>query len=107
MNDLISRSALIEAFRKSRDAHANTAREYLLLGRFIGITYAQPEIEAAPVVHGYNDNQTYHEVDEFRCSVCGLHLEDWSRHVYNEELDEEFIKEYSFKYCPECGAKID
>lgn len=66
----------------------------------------QPTIEAVSVVHGYNNNQNYHEVDEFRCSVCGLHLEDWDRHVYDEELDDEFIKEYVFKYCPECGAKI-
>lgn len=69
------------------------------------VTPVRP-IEAVPVVHGFNDNRNYHECDEFRCSECGLHLEDWNRHVYDEELDDEFIKEYVFKYCPECGAKI-
>ena len=40
--------------------------------------------------------------DEFRCSVCGLHLEDWIR------LDDEGnCYEYEFKYCPKCGAKMD
>ena len=64
----------------------------------------QPTIEAVPVVHGCNNNQNYHEVDEFRCSVCGLHLEDWVRHVHDGGA--EFIKEYEFKYCPECGAMM-
>ena len=64
----------------------------------------QPTIEAVPVVHGCNNNQNYHGVDEFRCSVCGLHLEDWVRHVHDG--GEEFIKEYEFKHCPECGAMM-
>lgn len=63
-----------------------------------------PTIEAVPVVYGCNNNQNYHEVDEFRCSVCGLHLEDWERHVHDGGA--EFIREYEFKYCPECGVKI-
>ena len=67
----------------------------------------QPTIEAVPVVHGYNNNQNYHEVDEFRCSVCGLHLEDWSRRIFDEDTDDEFFVEYAFKYCPNCGAKMD
>lgn len=59
-----------------------------------------------PVRHGKNKNQKYHEVDEFRCSECGLHLEDWTRYVYDEDSDEEYAQEYVFKRCPECGAKI-
>lgn len=61
-------------------------------------------IEAVPVVYGCNNNQNYHEVDEFRCSVYGLHLEDWERHVHDGGA--EFIREYEFKYCPECGARM-
>ena len=63
-------------------------------------------IEAVPVVHGYNNNQNYHEVDEFRCSECGLHLEGWERHIYDEECEDNFTKEFAFKYCPNCGAKM-
>ena len=85
---------------------------------YLGIDYAdclpdvedllndQPVIDASPTIRCYNDNQNYHEVDEFRCSRCGLHLEDWSRHIYDEDLEDEFIVEYAFKYCPECGAKV-
>ena len=63
-------------------------------------------INAEPVRHGHNENQKYHEVDEFRCSECGLHLEDWTRYVYDEDSDEKYAQEYVFKRCPECGAKI-
>ena len=59
-----------------------------------------------PVKHGRNENQKFHEVDEFRCSECGLHLEDWTRYVHDEDSDDVYAKEYGFKYCPECGAKI-
>lgn len=58
------------------------------------------------VRHGHNKNREYHEADEFRCSECGLHLEDWTRYVYDEDSDEEYAQEYVFKHCPECGAKI-
>ena len=68
------------------------------------LEYAEglPAADVVPVVHGYNDNQKYYATDEFRCSVCGLHLEDWIR------LDDEGnCYEYEFKYCPKCGAKMD
>lgn len=65
-----------------------------------------PTVDAEPVRHGHNENKEYHEADEFRCSECGLHLEDWTRYVYDEDSDEEYAQEYVFKRCPECGAKI-
>ena len=65
-----------------------------------------PTVESEQVRHGHNENQEYHEVDEFRCSECGLHLEDWTRYVYDEDSDEKYAQEYVFKRCPECGAKI-
>ena len=65
-----------------------------------------PTVIAEPVRHGHNENREYHEADEFICSECGLHLEDWTRYVYDEDSDEEYAQEYVFKHCPECGAKI-
>lgn len=32
--------------------------------------------DVTPVVHGHNDNLQYSEYDEFRCSACGVYLED-------------------------------
>lgn len=78
-----------------------------LVDLWLELVRRQPTIDAAPVVHGFNDNRNFHEVDEFCCSECGLHLEGWSRRVYDEENDDTFWVEYVFKHCPECGAKID
>lgn len=64
------------------------------------------KVDIQAVRHGHNENREYHEVDEFRCSECGLHLEDWTRYVYDEDSDEKYAQEYVFKRCPECGAKI-
>ena len=109
--DLISRGDLLDEIEKARlnnkhtDAKSRNQhnQEYTHFGV---IANRQPTIEAAPVVHGYNDNQNSHEADEFKCSVCGLHLEDWSRRVYDEDADDEYWVEYAFKYCPNCGAKM-
>jgi len=65
-----------------------------------------PTVDAEPVRRGRNENREYHEADEFICSECGLHLEDWTRYVYDEDSDEEYVQEYVFKRCPECGARI-
>ena len=65
-----------------------------------------PTVDAEPVRRGRNENREYHEADEFICSECGLHLEDWTRYVYDENSNEEYVQEYIFKRCPECGARI-
>ena len=65
-----------------------------------------PTVEAEPVRRGHNENREYHEADEFICSECGLHLEDWTRYVCDEDSNEEYVQEYVFKRCPECGAMI-
>ena len=53
-----------------------------------------------------NLNETYHEVDEFICSNCGLHLEDWNRFVTDEYGGERYYKEFKLRYCPKCGAIV-
>lgn len=49
---------------------------------------------------------TVHPVDEFKCSVCGITLEGWTRVVTDEDDGELYYYEYEFKYCPNCGAKM-
>ena len=61
-----------------------------------------PTADVAPVVHGHNKNLKYAKCDEFRCSVCGIHLEDWN--LYDED---DWGSEFVFKFCPNCGAKMD
>ena len=46
------------------------------------------------------------DCDEWICSHCGLHLSDWTKHVYDEDTADTTYPEYSFKFCPECGHKV-
>lgn len=49
----------------------------------------------------------FHPVDGFKCEKCGIDLRDWSRINFDEDDDySEFVTEYEFKYCPNCGKKI-
>lgn len=49
---------------------------------------------------------TVHPVDEFKCSVCGITLEGWTRVVTDEDDGELYYYEYEFRYCPNCGARM-
>ena len=65
-----------------------------------------PTADVVEVVHGENIS-TIHPVDEFVCSECGIVLEGWTRVVTDEDDGDLFYYEYEFKYCPNCGAKMD
>lgn len=43
--------------------------------------------------------------DEFICSQCGIHLEDWVRMELEDDGDYTEY-EYVFNFCPNCGADI-
>lgn len=53
-----------------------------------------------------NVAERYADCDEFVCSKCGIHLEEWVEVSIDEDYDDEIHSEYVFKYCPNCGAKI-
>lgn len=64
-----------------------------------------PTIEAAPVVHGYNESNMRIS-DEFCCSECGLICKEVDRYEYDEDEDDWHCYEFEFRYCPNCGAKM-
>lgn len=100
MIDLISRSALIEEFRKCHISFNGTPMEesdmmisYRSLARVIN---RQPPVEAKPVVHGeWIDTQPdYHPGcgnNAHVCSICGDY--------YTTEQEDLF-------FCPRCGADM-
>ena len=47
-----------------------------------------------------NDGHFY-PTDEFKCSNCGLFLEDW-----NARDEEGNLFEFQFRYCPYCGVVV-
>ena len=100
---LIDADALKECF-------VNTEKDSEMLKKFnnnvmlmIGI---QPTIEAQPVVHGYNESDM-RITDEFCCSECGLICKEIDRYEYDADADDWHCYEFDFRYCPNCGAKMD
>lgn len=55
----------------------------------------------------YNDNWKYRGCDEFVCSKCGIHLEDWTKVEVDLDTGDRNCFEYEFKYCPNCGARME
>lgn len=62
-----------------------------------------PSVTPAPE-KCYN-NSDYAECDQFVCSRCGIELQDWRR-VERDEYGDITYHEYEFRYCPNCGAKL-
>lgn len=97
-NDLISRAA------------AKSKKVYCLERHELIVPVAEldwlPAVDAAPVVHGRNISKQ-NPVDEFICSECGLVCRDICRYEYDEDAEDWSCLEWTFSYCPRCGAKID
>ena len=64
-------------------------------------------LKAEPVRHGKNIGTDYDETDQFICSECGVELQGWYRVEHDEDDGEETYREYSLRYCPNCGARVD
>ena len=54
----------------------------------------------------HNIGTDYAECDQFVCSRCGIELQDWCR-VERDEDGEITYHEYEFRFCPNCGAKLE
>lgn len=64
-----------------------------------------PSVTPAPK-KCHNENRDYDSCDQFVCSNCGIELQDWHAVERSEDGDITF-HEYEFKYCPNCGAKME
>lgn len=53
---------------------------------------------------GHNCNEDYAACDQFVCSECGIELQDWQR---VERIEDISYHEYVFRFCPNCGAKME
>lgn len=59
-----------------------------------------------PLPKGHNENNDYAECDQFVCSECGIELQDWHRVERDEDDGDITYHEYTFRYCPNCGARM-
>jgi DNA-directed RNA polymerase subunit RPC12/RpoP len=53
-----------------------------------------------------NIGTDYAEQDQFICSECGIHLQDWVR-IDEDDYEDGVVHEYVFRFCPNCGRRID
>lgn len=53
-----------------------------------------------------NIGTDYDDTDQFVCSNCGIHLQNWVQVEVDEDDGEETHREYSLRYCPHCGARV-
>ena len=68
---------------------------------------AIPAADVAEVRHGLNNNTEYADCDQFVCSECGIELQDWRMVERDCDDGEAYYSDYVFRYCPNCGAKMD
>lgn len=52
-----------------------------------------------------NVGKDYADVDQFICSECGIHLQDWVR-IDEDDYEDGIVHEYAFRFCPNCGKKV-
>ena len=58
------------------------------------IVVSQPTVDAVPVVHGRWEEDVYNEDSFWRCTACGFASEAHAANLL-------------YKFCPNCGAKMD
>lgn len=70
----------------------------------IDLVDKQPTVDAAPVRHGHWSLNPHNRAWDV-CSACGFGTK---RREYGINPDgTEYVTEYSYRYCPNCGAKMD
>lgn len=65
-----------------------------------------PSVTPAPK-KCHNENKDYDDCDQFVCSNCGIELQDWHQVERDEDYGNVSYHEYEFRFCPNCGAKIE
>lgn len=88
MADLIDRQAAIKAIENLQDCYngfSDTYDKACIIGVLEEVPSAQPERKTGKWI--YNSPVT------MKCNQCGLTIKDWNWH--------------RFKYCPNCGARME
>lgn len=61
-------------------------------------------------LQGLKENTTENlgtHIEQFICSKCELHLENFAQQIYDEDEDETSSVDFEFLYCPGCGRKVE
>ena len=63
--------------------------------------------ERVGIIETTRNISEFHDVDGFKCAKCGIEIIDYSKREIDEDTGDETLFEYSMKYCPECGRKVE
>lgn len=101
--EYIEREVLIKQFETLKEK-AETLRDVVYLESILAVIYTTPTADVQEVRHGKwieydNGIQT--------CSECGYMTEDCTEKKYSQDGDYCYLCEYEYKFCPNCGAKMD
>ena len=99
MTDYIRRKNALYAIQRQRGATRSPAQNRLLDLLRADIVRA-PAADVAEVVHGewLRSDDDWNSLTTIQCSICG---EEWCF-----ETDDD-VSLLNYKYCPNCGAKMD
>lgn len=102
--DYICRQAIIDDLEKEIEAGNMALDEDVWINKGLRIAIRDiKDIKSSDVqrVKHTKNLSTFAFCDEFICENCGIHLAEWIK------LDVEDYEEFEFKFCPNCGAKMD
>lgn len=104
--EYIERKALLNEIEEIRplnwtDTEAEIT-EQLDYDIFENLVKSQPTADVQEVRHGKNVTP-FHPADEFICSECGIAFKEMSEYI----IEDDDYREFYFKFCPNCGAKMD
>lgn len=104
--EYIERNALLNEIEEIRplnwtDTEAEIT-EQIDYDAFENLVKSQPTADVQEVRHGKNVTP-FHPADEFICSECGIAFKEMSEYI----IEDDVYREFYFKFCPNCGAKMD
>lgn len=71
-------------------------------GDVLRLINSETAADVQEVRHGENVTP-FHPTDEFICSECGIAFKEISEYI----IEDDVYREFYFKFCPNCGAKMD
>ena len=103
MSEYIEREALLRKF--NHDDMENDGHDFVHLNVARKAIEEAPAADVAPVAHGEWREDTDPADGDLRCTHCGI---AWPKCV-QKQIEEQGIwtLQTLFKYCPNCGAKMD
>lgn len=108
MSDLISRQAVLDKFKSLCDVCGDGEKYNGVMCRCCRLDDGICIVEDMPSAEPERKHGEWlphpHEREWDVCSVCGIGCK---RREYEMQFGQEKFSEYSYQYCPNCGARLE